>query len=136
MKYDYEKMLKNVRSEIPQIASKQKRLELPRINASVVGTRTIFYNFKDMAEALNRDPQHLLKFLSREMATAATLQGSRVVFKGKFSRRTFQTLIQRYKKEFVTCPVCKLPDTKIQKEKRLSFLVCEACGAKSSIREL
>jgi translation initiation factor 2 subunit 2 len=37
---------------------------------------------------------------------------------------------------FVTCPVCKRPDTKIVKEKRLSFLVCNACGAKSSIKQL
>lgn len=136
MKYDYEKLLKKVRSKIPEVVSKRERLELPRINHSVAGMRTIFHNFKEIAEALNRDPQHLLKFLSREMATAATLQESRVIFKGKFSRQTFERLIQRYMEQFVTCPVCKLPDTKIVKEKRLSFLVCEACGAKSSIRQL
>lgn len=136
MKYDYEKLLKKVRSKIPEVVSKRERLELPRINHSVAGMRTIFHNFKEIAEALNRDPQHLLKFLSREMATAATLQESRVIFKGKFSRQTFERLIQRYMAQFVTCPVCKLPDTKIVKEKRLSFLVCEACGAKSSIRQL
>jgi len=136
MKHNYEKLLKRARSQIPEVVSKRERLELPKINLSVIGMRTIAYNFKEIAEALNRDPQHMLKFLTREMATAATMQESRVIFQGKFSRETLKRLIQRYMESFVICPVCKRPDTNIVKEKRLSFLVCEACGAKSSVRQL
>jgi len=136
MEYDYEELLKRARSQIPEVSSKRERLELPRLTHSVIGMRTIIHNFKEIAEALNRDPRHLLKFLTREMATAATMQESRIIFQGKFSRETFERLLQRYMEQFVTCPVCKRPDTKIVKEKRLSFLVCEACGAKSSIRQL
>jgi len=136
MKYDYEELLKRARSQIPEIASKHERLELPRLHYKVIGMRTIIYNFKEIADALNRDPQHLLKFLTREMATAATMQESRVIFQGKFSQETLGRLIQRYMESFVRCPVCKLPDTKIVKEKRLSFLICEACGAKSSVQQL
>jgi translation initiation factor 2 subunit 2 len=98
--------------------------------------RSVIYNFKEVADALGRDPQHIMKFLTGEMATAATAQGSRVIFQGKFSEDTFSRLIQRYIEGFVNCPVCHRPDTKIVKEKRLSFLVCDACGAKSSIRQL
>jgi len=136
MQYDYEKLLKKAHSQIPEVVSKRERLELPRISHSVIGMRTIIHNFKEIAEALNRDPRHLLKFLTREMATAATMQESRVIFQGKFFRETFERLFQRYMEQFVICPVCKRPDTKIVKEKRLSFLVCEACGAKSSVRQL
>lgn len=136
MKYDYEELLKRARSQIPEVSSKHERLELPRLRHSVIGMRTIIYNFKEIADALNRDPQHLLKYLTREMATAATMQESRVIFQGKFSSETLGRLIQRYMENFVVCPVCKLPDTKIVKEKRLSFLICEACGAKSSVPQL
>lgn len=136
MKYDYEELLKRAHSQIPEVVSKRERLELPRTNVSVIGMRTIFYNFREIAGALNRNPQHLLKFLTREMATAAILQESRAVFQGKFYRDTLERLVQRYMEIFVTCPVCKRPDTTILKEKRLSFLVCEACGAKSSVRQL
>jgi translation initiation factor 2 subunit 2 len=136
MKYDYEELLKRARSQIPEVSSKHERLELPRLHQSVIGMRTIIYNFKEIADALNRDPQHLLKYLTREMATAATMQESRAIFQGKFSQETLGRLIQRYMENFVVCPVCKLPDTKIVKEKRLSFLICEACGAKSSVPQL
>jgi translation initiation factor 2 subunit 2 len=136
MKYDYEELLKRARSQIPEVFLKRERLELPRLHHSTIGMRTIIHNFKEVAEALNRDPQHLLKFLSGEMATAATIQESRAIFQGKFSHETFERLIQRYIESFVVCPVCKRPDTKIVKEKRLSFLVCEACGARSSVKQL
>jgi len=136
MKYDYEELLERARSQIPEVSSKHERRELPRLHHSVIGMRTIIYNFKEIADALNRDPQHLLKYLTREMATAATMQESRVIFQGKFSSETLGRLIQRYMENFVVCPVCKLPDTKIVKEKRLSFLICEACGAKSSVPQL
>jgi translation initiation factor 2 subunit 2 len=136
MEYDYEELLKRARSQIPEPASKRERLELPRLRQSIIGMRTIIYNFKEIADALNRDPQHLLKYLTSEMATAATMQESRVIFQGKFSQETLGRLIQRYMENFVVCPVCKCPDTKIVKEKRLSFLICEACGAKSSVPQL
>jgi translation initiation factor 2 subunit 2 len=98
--------------------------------------RTIISNFKEVADVLNRDPQHILKFLTREMATAATFNEYRAIFQGKFRRDSFERLLQRYMESFLICPVCKRPDTKIVKEKRLSFLVCNACGAKSSVKQL
>jgi translation initiation factor 2 subunit 2 len=136
MRYDYEELLKRARFQIPEQSSKRERLELPRPNCAIIGMRTIIFNFKEISDVLNRDPQHLLKYLTRELATAATMQGSRVIFQGKFSQDTFERLIQRYMENFVVCPICKRPDTKIVREKRLSFLVCSACGAKSSVQQL
>ncbi|MEM2911477.1 MAG: translation initiation factor IF-2 subunit beta [Candidatus Bathyarchaeia archaeon] len=136
MKYDYETLLKRARSQLPEITSKRERLELPKLHYSVIGMRTIIHNFNEVAGVLNRDSQHILKFLTGELATAATTQESRVIFQGKFPRETLEKLLQRYMETFVVCPVCKRPDTKIVKEKRLSFIVCEACGAKSAVRHL
>jgi translation initiation factor 2 subunit 2 len=136
MEHDYEALLKRARSQLPEVASGWERLEVPPLEYSVVGMRTTIHNLREIAEVLNREPQHLLKFLSGELATAATLQQSRAIFQGKFPRETLERLIQRYIETFVVCPVCKRPDTKIVKEKRLAFLLCEACGAKSSIRSL
>jgi translation initiation factor 2 subunit 2 len=136
MGYNYEDLLKRARSQIPEIATKQERLEVPRLRMSLIGMRTIVHNFKEIADSLNRDPQHIVKFLTGEMATAATVQEGRAIFQGKFNAETLNTLLQRYMENCIMCPVCKRPDTKIVREKRLSFLVCEACGAKSSVKNL
>ncbi len=136
MAFNYDELLKRACQQMPEVGAKQERLELPRIMISTVGMRTTIANFKEIADALDRDPQHILKFLTREMATAATFQDSRAIFQGKFQRESFERLLSRYMEGYVICPVCKRPDTRIVKEKRLSFLVCNACGAKSSIKQL
>ena len=136
MKYDYGELLKRARAQIPEVSTKVERMELPRLMVNMVGMRTTINNFKEVADVLDRDPQHILKFLTREMATAATYHDGRAIFQGKFPTDTFERLLFRYMEGFVTCPVCKRPDTRILKEKRLSFLICNACGAKSSIKQL
>ena len=136
MTFNYDDLLKRAFAQIPQVSEKRERLELPRFYMNTVGMRTIISNFKEISDALDRDPQHIIKFLTREMATAATFNDSRAIFQGKFQRDSFERLLQRYLEGYVVCPVCKRPDTKIVKEKRLSFLVCNACGAKSSIKQL
>jgi translation initiation factor 2 subunit 2 len=136
MDFRYDDLLKRATDQMPEVSEKKERLELPRLFITTVGMRTIISNFGEVADVLDRDPQHILKFLTREMATAATFHGSRAIFQGKFQRESFERLLQRYMEAFVTCPVCKRPDTKIVKDKRLSFLVCNACGAKSAIKQL
>jgi len=133
MKTNYQELLNRARSQLPPEVFEHKRFEVPKVRSGTIGMRTYIVNYKEIAEALNRDAQHLLRYLSREMATAGTFDGARAIFQGKFANDTLSRLVQRYAEEFVICPVCKRPDTKIAKEKRLSFLLCEACGAKSSI---
>jgi translation initiation factor 2 subunit 2 len=135
MSFDYDELLNRAREQMPEVQAKKERLEIPHPNPTV-GMRTIIANFKEIADALDRDPQHLLKFLTREMATAATFHESRAIFQGKFRSDSFERLLQRYLDAYVVCPVCKRPDTKLVKEKRLAFLVCNACGAKSAIKQL
>jgi translation initiation factor 2 subunit 2 len=136
MKEDYEKLLKRAHSQLPPEVFEHKRFEMPSVRSGNIGMRTYVVNFKDIADALNRDPLHLLRYLSREMATAGSVDGVRAIFQGKFRSDTLNRLVQRYAEEFVICPVCKRPDTKIVKEKRFSFLSCDACGAKSSVRSI
>ncbi len=133
---DYKELLARARSQLPSDVREHKRFEVPAPRSFVIGMRTILSNFKDICDSLNRDPRHVLKFFSGEMATAATMQRNRAIFQGKFNNDTFDRLIQRYVKEFVICPVCTRPDTKIVKDRRFLFLVCEACGARSSISTL
>lgn len=134
MKTDYRDMLDRAYSELPQQVDTYERFTIPRPDVRDVGRRrTIIMNFKEIADELRRDPEHILKFLSGEMATLANFDGTRAVFQGKFNYDTVRNLLEIYTEKYVICPVCKRPDTRIVRERRLWFLQCEACGAKSSI---
>jgi translation initiation factor 2 subunit 2 len=132
----YTNLLERAYSKIPPMVSKIDRFEILSPNSAVIGNRTIIQNFRDVCDRIHRDQQHLLRFLSKELATAGTIEGSHAIFQGKFLSSLLERLVERYVNEFVLCPVCHQPDTKITREGRFHFLVCDACGAKSSCRAL
>jgi translation initiation factor 2 subunit 2 len=133
----YEELLERAQKHLPQERGTGERFEVPRLRSFVAGrTRTVIINFKEVADALNRNPRHLLKFLTNEMATAASFDDKRATFQGKFQRDTFERLMALYIERFLKCPVCHRPDTEIVKEKRMAFLKCLACGAKSSVKAI
>jgi translation initiation factor 2 subunit 2 len=89
----------------------------------------------DFPKALRRDPEKFLFYLNKELASAGYIAGERVIFLGHKTLSSFQALIDRYIKDYVQCPVCGSPDTHTEKSKpKVAFLICEACGAKSSIK--
>ncbi|MGH9977014.1 MAG: translation initiation factor IF-2 subunit beta [Nitrososphaeraceae archaeon] len=134
-KSDYEALLSRLRDKLGNTTKKQaSRLELPTPQIIWVGQRTIFRNFMDFPKALNRGPEKLLLYLNKELASAGYIAGERVIFLGRKEPSSFGALIDRYVKDYVICPVCGSPDTRTEKSKKLGFLLCEACGAKSSIK--
>jgi len=133
---NYEKLLERAHSQLPPGAFKFDRFEIPRPICLIVGNRTLVTNFKEICDRLRRDQTHLLRFLARELATAGTVEGVRAVFQGKFGSTIIERLIERYVQEFVRCTVCGQPDTKIVREDRIHFMICEACGAKSPIHAI
>jgi translation initiation factor 2 subunit 2 len=132
----YEDLLKRLHEKLGNTAKKERsRLEIPAPQIIWVGKNTIFRNFMEFPRALRRDPEKILLYLNKELASAGYIAGDRVIFLGRKTPSSFQALIDRYIKDYVQCPVCGSPDTHTEKGKpKVAFLICEACGAKSSIR--
>lgn len=132
---DYDALLKRLQDKMGTGAKKAtSRLEIPVPQIIWVGQKTIFRNFMEFPKALRRDPEKILLYLNKELASAGYIQGERVIFLGRKTPSSFNALIDRYVKDYVVCPVCGSPDTRTEKNKKLGFLICEACGAKSSIK--
>ncbi|HEX2014055.1 MAG TPA: translation initiation factor IF-2 subunit beta [Nitrososphaera sp.] len=132
---EYESLLKRLQDKLGNTARKAKgRLEIPTPQIIWVGKNTIFRNFMEFPKALRRDPEKFLLYLNKELASAGYIAGERVIFLGRKTPSSFQALIDRYVKDYVQCPVCGSPDTRTEKSKKVGFLICEACGAKSSIK--
>ena len=133
---EYETLLKRLYDKLGNTVKKEKaRLEIPAPQIVWVGKNTIFRNFGEFPKALRRAPEKLLLYLNKELASAGYLAGERVIFLGRKTPSSFQALIDRYVKDYVQCPVCSSPDTHTEKSKpKVAFLICEACGAKSSIK--
>ena len=132
---EYESWLERAYGKISKREIKS-RFEVPKVNSWIQGNKTILTNLKQIANYLNRDPNHLLKYLLKELATAGEFDGSKVTFVGKFGESILNQKIEKYVEEFVKCRECKSPDTKLLKEDRIQFLQCLACGAKYPVRRI
>ena len=136
MSVSYEDLLKRLRKGLgtSETAESTERIELPHPQIYWQGRKTIFRNFSEYPRILRRNPDKILMYLAKELATAASLDGERAIFIGRKDKQSFAVLLKRYMTDRVVCPVCGRPDTHTEKVGRLLFLVCEACGARSSVK--
>ena len=132
-KYTYEELLERAYKLLPEKVKKDIRFEIPKVKGHYEGNKTVITNLHEIAKLFNRDINHLVKFLVRELGAPAVVEENRVIFNRKLSPSQINSKIQSYAKEFVICHECGKPDTKIVKEGRTYFLVCMACGAKRPI---
>jgi len=131
----YEGLLKRIDSKYSKnSAETDSRFELPPVDVMWEGQRTYLRNFSEFPKIMRRDSAKLLQYLSKEFAVPAERIGDSAMFVGRRDPDDFTRLLKIYVNDYIMCPTCKSPDTRTEKEKRISFLICEACGAKSTIK--
>ena len=133
-KADYEELLKRIEKNISKKSDSNTRFELPMVDVTWEGKKTILRNFMDFPKAFRREANIILQYLSKEFSVPAERVGDKVIFVGRRDPEDFKRLFEIYLKDYIECPTCISPDTKVEKEHRISFLICEACGAKSTIK--
>ena len=131
---EYEKLLKAARKQLPEAILKKERFEIPKVRGHIQGNRTVISNFHQIADFLRKDVDHLVKYVLKELAAPGNLTKTALIIGTKISASRVNEKINQYVKEYVLCPECGKPDTKIEKEEKLFFLKCMACGARHSIK--
>ncbi|MEM4152655.1 MAG: translation initiation factor IF-2 subunit beta [Candidatus Pacearchaeota archaeon] len=129
----YNELLEKLYKQVKKVETTE-RFEVPKAEGMIEGSKTIITNFSQICSILRRKPEHVSKFLSRELAAQTIIEGERLIFNRKLTSSQINEKIQAYVKEFVLCPECGKPDTELVKEKNFMFLHCLACGAKHSVR--
>ncbi|MBR9692066.1 translation initiation factor IF-2 subunit beta [Candidatus Woesearchaeota archaeon] len=131
---NYEKLLDKARKELPDSVLKVERFEIPKVRGHIQGNRTVINNFHQIAAVLHRKVEHLLKFVLKELAAPGELKTSALIIGAKIPAARINDKIQKYAVEFVICPECKKPDTKLVKEGNVTFIKCLACGARHPVK--
>ncbi|MFB3764192.1 MAG: translation initiation factor IF-2 subunit beta [Methanotrichaceae archaeon] len=131
---DYISGLDRAMKRMPTTKGPKERFAMPTPKVFYEGKTTVLENFAAIAEKLNREPDHLMKYLLQELGTAGKIEGGRGIFQGKFSEQVIARQIESYFEEYVVCTECRLPDTHLTKNDRILMLKCDACGAHRPVR--
>ncbi len=132
---DYEALLDRAIANLPDMETTDARFVIPEPRIMMEGKTTILDNFNNIADVMNRAPDHVMKYLTREMGTAGKIDGMRAIFQGRFSKDQIKANIEAYVEEFVMCSECGRPDTQLMKMDRIMVLKCAACGAHRPVKK-
>lgn len=110
-------------------------LRLPPIEVVRDGTtKSVWNNFARFTSVMNREEQHLMKFVLAELGTSGSLDGAkRLVIKGRFQQKQLETVIRHYVTEYVKCNQCGGNKSELRREQRLDFVCCNSCGSRRSV---
>lgn len=113
----------------------KSRTKITPPNFAKKDRKSYIYNFLDVCKSIDRDPEEVKKFLSRElnMETSFKEDGALKIDAIVRNAGIIEKLITNYIKDFVQCKACLSCKTTTQRVDRLTYLVCKACGARVTI---
>jgi translation initiation factor 2 subunit 2 len=133
---EYDDSLERALEETPDIDGESARFEVPDAEVRQEGNVSVYENFQATVDRLDREPEAVMRFLQDELGTSGHIDESgRARLTGSFRERRLDDAIDAYTDEYVICPECGLPDTRLEREQGALLLRCEACGARSSAGE-
>jgi translation initiation factor 2 subunit 2 len=132
----YDDYLDRALEETPEIAGGGERFDVPDPDVRQEGNVTVYENFRATVDSLGRDADDVLKFLRNELGTSGHIDESgRARLTGEFGAGRVAAAIEEYSEEYVLCPECGLPDTRLETEQGVTVLRCEACGARGAVEK-
>merc|ERR1712238_342976 len=138
--YTYSDLLDRVvnilHSNNPDLIEKKPRNmkppQLPRVGTK----KTLWVNFQEICTMMQRSPEHVFQFFMAELGTEGSIDGNqRLVIRGKYVPKYIESLLRKYIVEYVTCQMCRSPNTELVKDSstRLQFCHCNDCGSSRSV---
>jgi len=141
--YTYEELLDRVvnvlQANNPDLVEKKRRNIKPPQLTLLSSKKTLWINFQEICSMMQRPPDHVYQFFMAELGTEGSIDGNqRLVIRGKYVPKYIESLLRKYVVEYVTCQMCRSPNTDLEKDSgsRLYFCKCRDCGSSRSVAQI
>jgi translation initiation factor 2 subunit 2 len=133
---NYEELLNEAYENVEVNEECGDRFEVIKVKGHHEGTKTVISNFAQIVTCIRRTPEHLLKFLGKELASQGEISGDRLILSRKLASKDVNEKIEKYVKEYVVCPKCGKPDSELNDDGGKTFMHCLACGEKREVHKI
>lgn len=132
---EYEKLLDRAFSKVPNLSTENVDFKIPTVDSIVQGTKTIIKNFSQIAGVARRGEGEIAKYITKELAAPVSIEEQRLIISAKVNADVLNSKLKKYFETYVVCKECHKPDTNVISSSRgFITLVCEACGARYTIK--
>jgi translation initiation factor 2 subunit 2 len=138
--YTYDELLDKIvdllQTNNPALVEKKKRNIKPPQLTLLSSKKTLWVNFQEICTMMQRSPEHVFAFFMAELGTEGSIDGNqRLIIRGKYVPKYIESLLRKYVVEYVTCEMCRSPNTDLQRDgaSRLYFCNCRDCGSSRSV---
>lgn len=138
--YTYDELLDRVVNLLqvnnPDLVEKKRRNIKPPQLTLLSSKKTLWINFQEICSMMQRPSDHVFQFFMAELGTEGSIDGNqRLVIRGKYLPKYIESLLRKYVVEFVTCEMCRSPNTDLERDSgsRLYFCNCRDCGSRRSV---
>jgi len=131
-----DRVMKILHANNPDLIEKKRRNMKPPQLTRVGTKKTLWINFQEICTMMQRPPEHVFQFFMAELGTEGSIDGNqRLVIRGKYVPKYIESLLRKYIVEYVTCSMCRSPNTELTKDSvsRLHFCQCRDCGSSRSV---
>jgi translation initiation factor 2 subunit 2 len=135
--YSYEMMLERLYKMMNKDEDTSKiKISIPIVER-LGSKKVIWTNFQDCVKALNREPDHIMRYFFNFLTTTGNLDGEgKFIFRNVFKPQQIKTALDEYIIKYVVCKSCKKGNTVFSRERGLTFLNCKNCHASSTVEEI
>lgn len=135
---NFEELLDSVYREIDDKTIITTKLVIPPPIIEKSTTNTYWKNIKKILITINRNPDHFIDFLNKEINTGEWISSSKsdgIVLVGKYNIEQLTKLLQSYIKKYVVCNICNATNTLLDKDKELRVfkINCNKCKSIYSV---
>jgi len=134
--YSYEELLARlyriVESNNPEFGTAKKYVVKPPSMVRVGSKKVAWVNFTEICNMMNRSTDHVTQFVLAEFGTEGSIAGDgQLILKGRYQPKHAESLLRKYIREYVTCEMCRSPDTTLTRDPstRLYVVACTKCNA-------
>jgi len=132
---DYTKLLDRAFASLPSLATEKSDFRIPEVDSIIQGNKTIVRNFSQITDVARRQDEEIAKYLTKELAAPVSIGDQKLTISTKVQIAALNEKIKKYFETYVICKECHKPDTHIEgTERGYETLVCEACGARYTVK--
>ncbi|MDE1767901.1 MAG: translation initiation factor IF-2 subunit beta [Candidatus Micrarchaeota archaeon] len=131
----YEQLLDRAFSQLPGLSEEKVDFKIPQADVMIQGNKTMVRNIAQIADVARRSKEEIAKYLTKELAAPVTFDNQNLIVLTKIQSGTLNEKIKRFFELYIICKECHKPDTHVQMiDRGYTTIVCEACGAKYTVK--